>query len=164
MRLTTRTNLALRTLMVCAVNEGRTVRKHQIAEASNASENHLAQVINSLAQLDYVKTTRGRRGGLQLARQPEEIRLGKVMRSFEGVVPFAECFDAAENTCPMMCSCRLRGVLAEALGAFYDALDRYTLADMIVDNSELQQLLDFADHVTPLATPCTRGSTRSPAH
>lgn len=59
MRLTTRTNLAMRTLMFCAVNPDRTVRKHEIAEACNASENHLAQVVNTLAQRGFVDTQRG---------------------------------------------------------------------------------------------------------
>ncbi|MDZ4134641.1 MAG: hypothetical protein U1D06_03475, partial [Paracoccaceae bacterium] len=44
MRLTTRTNLAMRTLMFCAVNDGRIVRKHEVAEACNATENHLIPI------------------------------------------------------------------------------------------------------------------------
>jgi Rrf2 family transcriptional regulator, nitric oxide-sensitive transcriptional repressor len=50
MRLTTRTNLAMRTLMFCAANPGRIVRKSEVATACNASENHLAQVIHLLAR------------------------------------------------------------------------------------------------------------------
>jgi hypothetical protein len=53
MRLTDRTKLALRRLMFCAVNKGRTVRKAEIAEACNASRNHLAQVIHKLSQAEY---------------------------------------------------------------------------------------------------------------
>ncbi len=55
MRLTTRTNLAMRTLMFCAVNPGRIVRKHEVAEACGASENHLAQVIHLLARQNFLK-------------------------------------------------------------------------------------------------------------
>ena len=51
MRLTTRTNLAMRTLMYCAVNTGRNIRTSEVARATNASENHLGQVINTLGQI-----------------------------------------------------------------------------------------------------------------
>ena len=71
MRLTTRTNLAMRTLMFCAVNPGQIVRKHEVATACGASENHLAQVIHLLARKGYIKTQRGRSGGLMLARAPD---------------------------------------------------------------------------------------------
>lgn len=164
MRLTTRTNLAMRTLFVCAVNEGRIVRKHEIAEVSNASENHLAQVINALGQMGYVKTTRGRNGGLKLGRPMDQINIGEVFRQFEGVVPFAECFEDGAGGCPMACCCLLRSALSAAVEAFYASLDQHTLADMIVGNSSLAALLDFGGKIVPLNKPCTRGSARVGAH
>lgn len=145
MRLTTRTNLAMRTLMFCAVNPGRTVRKHEVAVACNASENHLAQVIHHLAQKGYLHTVRGRAGGLQLARPAQTISVGQIFRDFEACLPFAECFaKGEENTCPLVGACRLKCVLAEALEAFYARLDRETLADLISGNGELSGLLKVA--------------------
>lgn len=159
MRLTTRTNLALRTLMVCAINEGRTIRKHEIAEACNASENHLAQVINTLGQLEYVKTTRGRHGGLTLARATDDICIGHVFRAFEGGVPFAECFQPEANTCPLTDSCRLRDALVAAVEAFYASLDQLRLTDLVDDNDGLQQLLSFERHSGRIAA-CNRPPLR----
>lgn len=49
--------------MYCAANSDRLVTKSEIAERCNISENHLAQVINQLAQLGYLRTQRGRNGG-----------------------------------------------------------------------------------------------------
>lgn len=144
MRLTTRTNLAMRTLMFCAVNLGRTVRKHEIAEACNASENHLAQVIHLLAQKGFIRTIRGRNGGLALGRPAEAIRVGEVFRTFEAALPFAECFAGAENHCPLVGVCRLRCAMAEALEAFYSRLDRTTLADLVTENEGLERLLKVA--------------------
>lgn len=141
MRLTTRTNLAMRTLMFCAVNAGKIVRKHEIAEACNASENHLAQVVNTLAQRGFIETQRGRSGGLRLARDMDQIGVGQVLRSFESVLPFAECFEATRNTCPLAESCRFRDALEAALEAFYTAMDRHSLGDMVRDNTGLDQLL-----------------------
>lgn len=154
MRLTIRTNLALRTLMMCAVNAGRTVRKHEIAEACNASENHLAQVINTLAQLRFVQTVRGRHGGLRLGVQMERISVGAVFRAFEAGVPFAECFDPAANTCPLTSACSLRNALAAALEAFYGSLDRVSLADLVQDNAGLNRLLAIPSNRTGLSLAC----------
>ena len=145
MRLTTRTNLAMRTLMFCAANPGRIVRKHEIATACNASENHLAQVIHLLSQKGYIITLRGRAGGMRLARAPAQIGVGAIFRDFEAVLPFAECFDhERENSCPLVGCCKLKCVLAEALDAFYARLDQSSLADLIVDNGELAGLLRVA--------------------
>ena len=99
MRLTTRTNLALRTLMVCAVNTDRLVRKQDVACVINASENHLAQVINKLAQEGFITTQRGRHGGFSLNRAASSIGVGEVFRAFEADLPLIECFSEG-NTCP----------------------------------------------------------------
>lgn len=144
MRLTTRTNIAMRALMYCAVNGGRTVRKSDIATACNTSENHMAQVINTLSHHGLVRTTRGRNGGLTLKRAPEEITVGEVFRHLEAGVPFAECFDPATNTCPISCFCLLKGALHKALDQFYATLDAITLADLVVGNHDLEEALALA--------------------
>ncbi|MGL4310676.1 MAG: RrF2 family transcriptional regulator [Paracoccaceae bacterium] len=144
MRLTIRTNLALRTLMFCAVNDGRIVRKHEIAQGCNASENHLAQVINALAQHGFLRTTRGRSGGMMLGRPAKTIHAGEVFRAFESNLPFAECFDNENNTCPLTNVCLLRDAIAAALDAFYGVLDRYTLADLVENNKGLSSLLSLS--------------------
>lgn len=141
MRLTMRTNLAMRTLMFCAVNGGRTVRKSEIAIACNASENHLGLVINQLGQHGFLQTLRGRAGGIRLARAPEAISVGDVIRVFESCLPFAECFEGAENECPLKGCCKLRGLLGTALEAFYATLDPVSLADLTQDNAGLCQIL-----------------------
>ncbi|KPQ06479.1 MAG: Rrf2 family transcriptional regulator, nitric oxide-sensitive transcriptional repressor [Rhodobacteraceae bacterium HLUCCA12] len=157
MRLTTRTNLALRTLMVCAVNGGRIVRKADVAAAINASENHLAQVINQLGQFGFIRTLRGRHGGFTLARPAEEISVGAVFRRFESDLPFIECF-SPDNTCPLRDHCRMSSHLARAIEAFYASLDPLTLGDLTDCNSGLDALLSMD---SPLrmrggAVPCVR--------
>jgi len=144
MRLTTRTNIAMRALMYCAVNGGRMVRKSDIATACNTSENHMAQVINTLAHHGLVKTTRGRNGGLTLQRTPEDITVGEVFRHLESGVPFAECFDPETNTCPISCCCLLKEAINKALAEFYRTLDNVTLADLVVGNTDLEKTLALA--------------------
>jgi Rrf2 family transcriptional regulator, nitric oxide-sensitive transcriptional repressor len=143
MRLTTRTNLAMRTLMYCAVNDGQIVQKHTVAEACAASENHLAQVINLLSRKGFLTTIRGRSGGLKLARAPEQISVGQVFRTFEGVLPFTDCSEEG-GSCPLAGACRLKCVLSAAIEAFYSGLDQVTLQDLVKDNNPLHDLLRAA--------------------
>ena len=142
MRVTKRTNIAMRVLMFCAVNTGRLVTKHEIAECCNASENHLAQIINQLAQLGYLHTQRGRNGGLSLGRPADQIRIGEVFRVLEAPVPLAECFADVDNTCPLIEACRLRIALTDAVEAFYGSLDPITLDALICENHDLLKILN----------------------
>ena len=158
MRLTTRTDLALRTLMFCALNPDLIVRKHEVAERCNVSENHLAQVINGLAHKGFVTTLRGRNGGLRLARPAGEIGVGSVARAFEGGVPVADCFATSRAHCPLAASCRLRDALARAVAAFYDSLDTLTIADLVEDNVGLEAVLSMA---SPMDAGCSRAVAAS---
>lgn len=142
MRLTTRTSLALRTLMVCAVNPGRIVRKSDVAKAINASGNHLAQVINRLGQMGYITTLRGRHGGFSLARPAQEISVGALFRAFEADLPFMECF-GPDNTCPLKGVCRVSGHLTRAIEAFYAALDPVMLSELVECNAGLEAILSL---------------------
>ena len=142
MRITKRTNIAVRLLMFCATHRDRLVTKSQVAEVCNISENHLAQVVNQLSQLGYVTTQRGRNGGLILSRDPKEIVIGDVFRDVEGDLPMVECFADVDNTCPLTNACRLREALSRAAESFYAALDDVTLESLTCDNVELEKILN----------------------
>lgn len=141
MRVTKRTNIAMRVMMYCAANPTRLVTKHEIADRCNASENHLAQVINQLAQLGFLHTQRGRNGGLRLGRPATEIVIGDIFRALEQPVPLAECFGDVDNTCPLTDACRLRGALTNAANAFYESLDPITLDALVCDNHALLDII-----------------------
>lgn len=141
MRLTTRTNLASRILMACAVNPDRLLRTAEIAELCNCSTNHAAHAVQRLQAEGFLTTVRGRTGGIQLARPENRISIGEVFRLFEADIPFAECFDEATNTCPLSATCRLRHFVQRALDAFYHELDRVTLEDLVRGNCGLIELL-----------------------
>lgn len=137
MRITKRTNIAIRLLMFCGANPGRMVTKAEIAERCNTSESHLAQVINKLAQLGFLNTQRGRNGGVMLGREMSQITVGEVFRAIEANTPVAECFADADNTCPLVSACRLRLALVDAVEAFYAHLDQITLAALLCNNEAL---------------------------
>jgi Rrf2 family nitric oxide-sensitive transcriptional repressor len=137
MRITKRTNIAIRVLMFCGANVDRLVTKSEIAARCNTSESHLAQVINRLGQLGYLHTQRGRSGGITLARPMSEIAIGEVFRELEAGTPLAECFADVDNTCPLVKACRLRLAIADAAEAFYAHLDGITLDALVCDNDAL---------------------------
>jgi Rrf2 family nitric oxide-sensitive transcriptional repressor len=131
MRLTNFSDYALRVLMYAATRSDRLITIEETAEVYGISRAHLMKVANQLTRAGFLKATRGRTGGLALARRPDKIGLGDVVRATEPDFALVECF-TAENICLITPRCRLKGVLKEALVAFVGTLDRYTLADMIL--------------------------------
>ncbi|PIE10146.1 MAG: Rrf2 family transcriptional regulator [Rhodobacterales bacterium] len=141
MRVTTRTNLAVRILMYCGANQGRLVTREEIADTVNASAHHIGHVVGRLSHMGLLNTVRGRAGGLELARPMDEINIGHLFRDIEGDVPLAECFDAESNTCPLHAVCLLRKALERAAAAFYATLDEVVLRDLVEDNTGLEALM-----------------------
>jgi Rrf2 family nitric oxide-sensitive transcriptional repressor len=132
MRLTTLTDYSLRVLMYLGARPDRLATIQEIATAYGISENHLMKVVHRLSQEGFVDTVRGRGGGLRLKRPPEAIRLGDVVRAVEEDFRVVECF-GSDGVCRVTSVCRLKGVLHQALGAFMDSLDGWTLADLVVN-------------------------------
>lgn len=131
MRLTNFSDYALRVLMYAAARSDRLITIEETAEVYGISRAHLMKVANQLTRTGFLKATRGRTGGLALARRPEKIGLGDVVRATEPDFALVECF-SADNACLITPRCRLKGVLKEALVAFVGTLDRYTLADLVL--------------------------------
>lgn len=140
MRMNAFSNYAIRVLMYAALRST-PESVPEIARAYGVSYDHLRKVVAVLTRLGHIKTVRGRDGGVQLARRPEDIGIGDVVRATEGDIVLVECFDLASSTCPLEPACRLKLALAQALGAFFAVLDRYTLADLVAAPQELSPLL-----------------------
>jgi Rrf2 family nitric oxide-sensitive transcriptional repressor len=129
MKLSLFSDYSLRVLIYASLRDG-LFQLQDVSEAYGISRNHLAQVVHRLGQLGYLETRRGRGGGCRLAKLPAEVRLGRLLRQTEDHPAIIECFDPATNTCTITGCCKLKGALAEAVGAFYGTLDQYTLADV----------------------------------
>jgi len=141
MKLTAFTDYSLRVLIYLAAAPERRATVSEIAAAFDVKENHLTKVVHHLGKRGWVETTRGKGGGLLLAKPAKDICIGDVVRDTEGQAMPAECFAAEESTCAIVSCCRLKGVLAEAVKAFYAVLDRYTLADITRRRLELYSIL-----------------------
>jgi Rrf2 family nitric oxide-sensitive transcriptional repressor len=132
MQLTLHADFALRVLLYLGSQPaGHVATTKQISEVYGISQHHLVRVIQTLNDKGYVAVTAGRSGGVSLAREPQQIRLGEVVQNVETNLQLVECFDPKTNTCPIVAACELKPVLGEALSAFIEALNKYTLADVL---------------------------------
>lgn len=131
MRLTSFTDFAFRLLIYAAARDGRLVTIEEVVDHFEISRGHLMKVARALTGSGYLTAVRGRGGGLRLARPPQEIGLGDVVRATEPDFALVECFET-RNHCVITPKCRLRIILNESLDAFVAVLDRYTLSDLML--------------------------------
>lgn len=130
MRLTLHTDYSLRVLLYLYGREDELVTITEMAKFYKISRNHLVKVVHNLGLGGYILTTRGRNGGLKLARPAKEILVGDVVRSTEPDFDLLECFNPATDKCLISRSCGLKSVIFKAQAGFLDVLDKFTLADI----------------------------------
>jgi len=141
-QLTYYTDYSLRVLMYLAVRRGGMANVSEIAHQYGISRNHLVKVVHNLARGGFIRSYRGKGGGIELARDPAQINIGEVVRYTEGPPKPVECFDAEKNRCIITNACGLAAAVAEACESFYATLDRYTLADLLRRRSRLAAILN----------------------
>lgn len=143
MRLTIYTDFSLRLLMFLALKGDGLATIAEVAKAYGISKNHLMKVTHQLGLAGYIETVRGKGGGMRLARRPQDIVLGEVVRRTELDMTLVACFAPDDVSCPILPSCALRGALSRARDAFLSVLDGYTLADLVRPRATLRKLLSF---------------------
>jgi Rrf2 family nitric oxide-sensitive transcriptional repressor len=153
MRLTSYTDYALRILIYVGL-KGELATITEISEAYGISRNHLVKIVHDLGNRGYLRTIRGKHGGIRLAKPTVEINVGEVVRELEEDMRLVQCFDpASRGSCRIAPACVLRHVLHGALEAFLQELDRYTLADLLIPNRSLMNLLTLPPSNRPRVAP-----------
>lgn len=132
------TDYTLRVLIYLAARSDRRATIADIAADFQVSHNHLTKIVHRLAGGGYLSTSRGKGGGMVLAREPEAISVGEVVRFAEGTLDMVECL---QPRCPIVGGCRLREVFGEARDAFLATLDRYSVGDLVGDGSSIAAML-----------------------
>lgn len=128
MQLSLHTDYALRILMALAASDEQ-LSVDWIARHYGISRNHLAKVAQGLQSEGLVDTFRGRGGGMRLAREASDIRVGDVVRRFESLDGFISCMPGGSG-CAINGACGLKPALGGAIDAFLTHLDEFSLADI----------------------------------
>ncbi|AYN19781.1 RrF2 family transcriptional regulator [Alcaligenes aquatilis] len=142
MRLTNLTDYALRQLMYLGQNEDRLCTIAEIAQYHQISQAHLMKVTHLLSKGGWIQTQRGKNGGMRLARAPEAINLGELVRYTETDLAVVECLGSGTH-CILSGRCNLSNILKQALVQFLSYLDNYTLRDIIVPGSSPEQTISW---------------------
>lgn len=108
-------------LMRVAADRGRAFSAAKLAEEFRLSRNHLAKILQRLAQAGIVTTRCGSGGGVVLALPPETIRLGALVRLLEQGQALVECFAPEGGECTIIGCCRPKARLRSADAAFLTA-------------------------------------------
>lgn len=141
MRLSVQTDFALRVLIYLGVNTENRVRVQDIADAYGISHHHLTKIVQQLQRSGYLRTHRGKGGGIELAQPVSGINIGRVVREFESSMHLVECFSPG-NQCIITSVCKLKHVFADAYEAFIKTLEDHQLSDLLCGSQcELRRLL-----------------------
>lgn len=143
MQLSLHSDYALRVLIYLGAHPDETISTKRISTAYGISKNHLVRVVQTLSEYGYVRVTPGRLGGVRLARDPQDIRLGEVVHHSEPNLRLVECFDERTNTCPITSACGLKAYLKRALDSFLAELNRHTLAELLADGRRRDRLQEL---------------------
>ena len=140
MNITKHTDYSLRILMYLAIKPDESHTIPQLSEAFSISKNHLMKVVNNLSTAGFLKTQRGRGGGIRLGKPIKSIRIGAVVEAMEMSLDIIDC--NANGGCILQPACLLKGAFNEATRSFIHTLDNYTLADLVANPESFIKFID----------------------
>ncbi|MCP4666313.1 MAG: Rrf2 family transcriptional regulator [Deltaproteobacteria bacterium] len=137
MKLSTRSRYGARLMVDLAehYDEG-PIQMGDIAKRQGISVKYLEQLIIPLKKSNFIQSVRGPKGGHMLARPPEKINLGEIVKVLEGGIDLADCIEKPQE-CSRSGKCVTRGVWEEATKAMYDKLNSITLHQIIEEDKVL---------------------------
>ena len=134
MKISTKGRYALRMLIDLAEHPGEEyIALKDVAARQDISKKYLEQIVPVLNRAGILLTNRGFQGGYRLARTPESITIGEVLRLTEGNLAPVECVMSPENTCPRKDGCVTLSVWQGLNRVINDYLDSITLQRLLDD-------------------------------
>lgn len=131
MKLSTRSRYGTRALLDLARHEAEApVQLKDIARRQRISLAYLEHIIAPLVGAGIIKSIRGARGGLQLIRQPKDVKLGEVIQLLEGAITPVDCIGNPKS-CERADLCVTRDIWCEMKKAIDATLDSVTLHDLV---------------------------------
>lgn len=141
--ISTKGRYALRIMVDLAMHDGDApVSVREIAERQDISGKYMEQIISVLTRAGLLRSVRGAQGGYHLAKTPEEITVGMILRATEGDLAPAECVASATHSCERSGVCPSQTVFRKVYSAINDVIDGVMLRDLMPEVP-----LDAADKV-----------------
>lgn len=131
MHFTEFTDYSLRVLIYLHMKNDQLATVREVATYYQISQNHLVKVVHNLSKLGYIRSEKGKGGGIRLGMPAEEINIGEVVKKLEPHFNLVACFASENSSCKVEPICALKGVLDNALESFFNVIEQYTLADAV---------------------------------
>ena len=149
MRLTTKSRYGTRLILDLALyGKENMVPLGDVSKRQKISLKYLEQLIFKLKKDGFINSQRGSSGGYMLAKQPEEISVGDIVRSLEGCVAITDCAEQDEKLCGV-CNragdCLSRWVWVEASKAMFERLDAISIQTLINRRSRPSNISKVTD-------------------
>jgi len=139
MKLSTRTRYGTRALLELALHRGKEpVFLKDIAKEQQISLAYLEQMVAPLIAGGIIRSTKGPKGGISLAKDPREIKLSEVTRILEGSIAPVECVNDP-SVCDRSESCVTRDIWCELKGVMDGVLESTTLQDLVERHRKKRQ-------------------------
>jgi Rrf2 family protein len=131
-RVSKKTDYALRALFTLVDHAGSgPIPIRELSRRNDVPKKFLEQIMLALKQRGWVDSVPGLRGGYVLAKEPEKITMGEVVRLFDGILAPIACVSVAGyERCSQEPLCRFRRVFLNARNYVAELMDRSTLADV----------------------------------
>lgn len=130
MQITRQADYAVRAVLYLARNGDQRTATSMIAEKQRIPPSFLAKIVSQLSIAGLLHTSRGARGGVSLARAPQEITLLEVIEAIDGPIQLNECVGDS-SACSFDDDCPLRPVWCDAQEQLVNKLKGTNFADMI---------------------------------
>jgi len=132
MRITYKGDYALKTILDLAINYGRSpVSIHDLAKRADIPMKFLEQILLDLKRGGFVESRRGKIGGYLLAKHPEEIKVGDVVKFIDGPIKPIACVEENYSGCRDIYKCVFRPIWEKIGQAVSDIVDTITFEDLV---------------------------------
>jgi Rrf2 family protein len=133
MRISAKGEYAAKAVLYLSLKHPKVVTIHEIAENHNIPLKYLEQILLILKRARLLESHRGVRGGYTLARGPEEISIGEVLRVVDGKFSRSSCLELdlqSHHSCPEVNSCGLKQVWQDVQSAVEKILFETTFDEL----------------------------------
>ena len=137
MMISTKGRYALRIMVDLAQHDGEMpVSVREIAQRQDISGKYMEQIISVLTRAGLLRSVRGAQGGYHLARAPQEITAGMILRATEGDLAPAECVSNGGQACERSGVCPSLRVFTKVYSAINEVIDGISLSDLLPEEPQ----------------------------